>query len=119
MRDVEHEVDVHVAGDGVGDGPLQLLRRPRGRRPPPLDRPRRPPARDGGDEEQPLRRQLLQPLGDRDRAVGQILDDDVRRRLADSIDGEPPEVEVTLVQLADATDEDARRDVSRRRRRRC
>ena len=109
---------MHVAGDGVGDGPLDLLRRSSDRRGrTPLDCAGHAPARDRRDQDQPLRRELLETLRDRDGTVREILDDDLRAEVAEPLDCDATEVEVALIELPDSTDENAR--ASQRRTRRC
>ncbi len=115
---LEYEVDPDVAGHRVADSSLDI-RGPDGLRPivPALHGPRWPPSRHGADEDKQIGPKLLQSLRDRHGAVEEILHEHVRPEIlrCQPLDGVPPEVEISLVELADPADQDA----SQRRRRRC
>ncbi|MEO5790509.1 MAG: hypothetical protein ABIR67_00380 [Gaiellaceae bacterium] len=84
---------------------------------PPLDGAGLAAARDGTDENQQVGPQILEPLRHRDRAVVELLDEYALPELLarEPLDREPAQVEVALVELTNAADEDA----SQRRRRTC
>ncbi len=116
--DLDDEVDPDVARDRVADRRLELGGVERDRiESSPLDGPRRPPARDGTDEDQQVGLKILEPLRDRDRAVVELLDEDALAEILrrEPLDGQPAQIEVALVELPDSSDEDA----NRLRKRRC
>jgi hypothetical protein len=62
------------------------------------------------DEHEGIRSKLLEPLGNGDGAVGQLLHDHVRPEIliGQPDHREPAQIEVSLVELGDAGDEDQR-----------
>ena len=110
-RDLEHEVDPDIAGDGVADRALHLGRIPGPVRDDPSQhRAGRAAADDGADEDQQLGLQVLEPLRNGDRAIVELLDEDARPEVIgrEPLDGTPTEIEIALKELADPADEDAR-----------
>jgi len=126
-RDVDEQVDADVAGDRAPHRCLHLVGRAGGHGDrAALDRPRHSAPVDRTHQHERARPQVLEPLHDRHRAVGELLDEyagaEVLRRQA--LDGEAPRVKVALEQLGHPADEDGvharARAVSRpRRRSRC
>jgi len=115
---LQHEVDPDVAGHRVADGSLDIHGSV-GLRPvvAALHGSGRPPSRHGADEDEQIGPKLLQSLRDRHGAVEEILHEHVRPEIlrCQPLDGVPPEVEISLVELADPADQNA----SQRRRLRC
>lgn len=107
-RDLEHEIDPDVAGHGVPDRALHLGRVPwRMLDDPPYHGAGRTAAHNSPDEDQEVRAQVLEPLGDGDGAVMELLDAHARAEILgrQPLDGAPAQVEIALVQLSDPANE--------------
>ena len=81
-RDLEHEVDPDVAGDGVADRALNLGSIPRRLLDdPPHHRAGRAAAHDRPDDDQQIGSQVFEPLRDGDGPVVELLDEHVRAEI--------------------------------------
>ncbi len=99
---------MHVAGHGVTHSELDLRgRQIGGVQATTLDVPGHTAPDHGADQHQRRRAQVLQPLGDGDRAVVQLLHHHTGTEVLapQPLDSEPAEVQVTLEELADSADE--------------
>ncbi|MFP5252144.1 MAG: hypothetical protein ACLGHD_07225, partial [Actinomycetes bacterium] len=120
-RHLDHEIECDVPRQRLADGALQLLgRQVDAMDPPPLERAGSAAALDCSDQHECLRLQVVKALDDRDSSVMQVLDDDAGAQLLarERLGGVAAEVQVALVELPDAADEDGQGHVRRLTRRR-
>lgn len=125
LSHIHHEVDAHVTGHRIAYRRLELIRRSvHSLEATALDGGRRPPPSLGANQDQSVELQVLDALGHRHRPVVEILHSHRRAEVhgGQALDEHAPDVQITLIELADAADQHPSRrpsSLSRRRRSRC